>query len=211
MYKYVKRWLDIVISIVVLLLGAVPMVVIALLIKLDSSGPVLFKQQRYGKDKKIFKIYKFRTMSTSAPRNIATYNLANSEQYITNVGHLLRKFGIDELPQLFNILKGDMSFIGPRPVILAEDKLIAERDRYGANAVLPGISGWAQANGRDELHPIKKAQLDGYYVNHFSFKMDLKCVFKTLAIIFSSKGFCEGQADFGQRSLLGDVNENKTR
>lgn len=210
MYKYVKRWLDIVISIVILALGLIPMALVALLIKLDSPGPVLFKQQRYGKNKKAFKIYKFRTMNTNTPRNVSTYNLVNSEQYITGVGHLLRKFGIDEIPQLFNILKGEMSFIGPRPVILSEQELIKERDRYNANTVLPGISGWAQANGRDELHPIKKAQLDGYYVAHFGLLMDIKCVLRTIAIIFSSKGFCEGETNFVKNTMLGEANESKT-
>lgn len=211
MYKYVKRWLDIVISMVLLAVGLLPMAIIAVLIKLDSSGPVFFKQQRYGKDKKVFKIYKLRTMSTNAPKNVSTYNLVNSDQYITNVGHFLRKFGIDEIPQLINILKGEMSFIGPRPVILAEENLIEERDRYNANSVLPGISGWAQANGRDELHPIKKAQLDGYYTSNFGFRMDMKCILKTIEIIFSSKGFCEGETGFVNNGVLGEVNENKTR
>lgn len=194
MYKYVKRWLDIVISIVVLLLGAVPMVVIALLIKLDSSGPVLFKQQRYGKDKKIFKIYKFRTMLQNTPI-IPPNGFKNVNDYITKLGKFLRKSSLDELPQLINVIKGDMSLVGPRPGSANnEEGLALIRQNRGVFAVRPGITGWAQINGRDELahDETAKVEFDRYYIDHISFWMDLKCLFGTVWTVIAGKGYQEG-------------------
>ena len=184
--------LDVVASCVALVILVIPFLLIAIIIRIESKGPVLFKQKRYGKDKVPFECYKFRTMLVTAPSDRPTRKLKNAHSYITFSGRILRRLGIDELPQLFNILKGEMSFIGPRPVVLAETDLINERDKYGANACVPGIGGWAQSNGRDEIDTKEKARLDGEYTQNFGLRMDLSCVWRTAIAIFTSEGFKEG-------------------
>jgi len=167
-------------------------IAIAMAIKADSKGPVLFKQLRYGKDQKPFMIYKFRTMAVNAPSDMATNDFKDSSSYITKVGKIMRKLSLDEVPQFINVLKGEMSLVGPRPVILAETDLIAERHKYGANALVPGITGWAQANGRDEIDIYAKARMDGDYASEFGMLMDIRCLFKTVETILFAKGFQEG-------------------
>ncbi|MGI6654244.1 MAG: sugar transferase [Christensenellales bacterium] len=166
--------------------------IIAALIKLESKGPILFRQKRVGLHKTNFSIVKFRTMRTDTPKDTPTHLLANPDYYITKVGRFLRKTSLDELPQIFNIFKGDMAVIGPRPALWNQDDLIAERDKYGANDVLPGLTGWAQINGRDELEIPVKAKLDGEYVEKMSFMFDLKCFFGTIISIFKRDGVVEG-------------------
>ncbi len=187
-----KRLIDIILSGVGIIVLAPFMVVIAILIKLESPGPVLFRQKRIGLHKKTFPIMKFRTMRIDTPKDTPTHMLANPEQYITKVGRFLRKTSLDELPQILNILKGDMAVIGPRPALWNQDDLVAERDKYGANDVLPGLTGWAQINGRDELEIPVKAKLDGEYVEKMSLLFDLKCFFGTIASIFKHDGVVEG-------------------
>lgn len=165
---------------------------IAIWIKLESAGPILFKQLRYGKNRVTFECLKFRTMYEDTPPNSPTRKLKDSVHYITFSGRVLRRTGFDELPQLINILKGDMSLIGPRPVVLAEKDLIGERDKYGANAMTPGIGGWAQSNGRDEIDTKEKARLDGEYAQNFGWRMDVSCLWRTVIAIFTSSGFKEG-------------------
>ncbi len=192
MYKrYIKRILDVVLSGMGLLVLAIPLLVVAIVIKIEDPGPVIFKQKRVGLDKELFELYKFRSMKVATP-DIPTHLLTNPEQYITKVGKFIRKTSIDELPQLLNIFKGDMSVIGPRPALWNQDDLIAERDKYGANDVLPGLTGWAQINGRDELEIPVKAKLDGEYVEKLSFGFDVKCFFGTVASVLKSDGVVEG-------------------
>jgi O-antigen biosynthesis protein WbqP len=162
------------------------------LIKLDSRGPVLFKQKRVGKYKKEFYILKFRTMRSDTPKDMPTHMLENPEEFITRMGRLLRKTSLDELPQIINIFKGEMSFIGPRPALWNQFDLITERDKYGANDIAPGLSGWAQVNGRDELSILEKAELDGYYTRHMSLKLDIKILFLTFIHVTSARGVSEG-------------------
>lgn len=187
-----KRIIDFILSGVGTLVLAPFMLLIALLIKLESKGPVLFRQKRVGLHKKTFSIMKFRTMRTDTPKDTPTHMLQNPAQYITRVGRFLRKTSLDELPQILNILKGEMAVIGPRPALWNQDDLVAERDKYGANDVLPGLTGWAQINGRDELEIPVKAKLDGEYVEKMSFLFDLKCFFGTIASIFKHEGVVEG-------------------
>lgn len=170
---------------------AIPMAVVAIVIKLDSPGSAIFKQKRVGKGKKLFILYKFRSMKTNTP-DIPTHMLDNPEQYISKVGKFIRKTSIDELPQLFNILKGDMSIIGPRPALWNQADLIAERDKYGANDIRPGLTGLAQINGRDELEIPVKASLDGEYTEKIGFLFDCKCFFGTIAAVLKSDGVVEG-------------------
>lgn len=190
--KYTKRIIDIIFAGLLLVLLLPFAVIIAIVIKVDSKGPVFFRQQRYGKHKKPFLIYKFRTMTVHAPSDTATSDFYDSHSYITGIGKILRKLSIDELPQFVNVLKGEMSIVGPRPVVLTETLLITERSRYHANACKPGITGWAQVNGRDELNARQKAKLDGYYAKHISFALDIKCLLKTVHVILSSSGHAEG-------------------
>lgn len=187
-----KRIIDFILSGVGTIVLAPLMLLIGLLIKLESRGPVLFRQKRVGLNKKTFSIMKFRTMRTDTPKDTPTHMLQNPDQYITKVGRFLRKTSLDELPQILNILKGEMAVIGPRPALWNQDDLVAERDKYGANDVLPGLTGWAQINGRDELEIPVKAQLDGEYVEKMSFLFDLKCFFGTIASIFKHEGVVEG-------------------
>ena len=193
MYKsFVKRFLDIVLSFVGIMFLALPMLVLVLAIKLDSPGPVLFKQKRVGIRESHFYILKFRTMRIDTPKDTPTHLLENPEQWITKVGSFLRKTSLDELPQIFNILAGQMSIIGPRPALWNQFDLIEERNKYGANDVRPGLTGWAQINGRDELEIPVKAKLDGEYIENMSFLFDCKCFFGTIASVLKSDGVVEG-------------------
>ena len=192
MYKFFKRTLDIVLSFLGMIALSPFFLLLVLAIKLDSKGPVLFKQKRVGLHKKHFYILKFRTMRMDTPKDTPTHLLENPEQWITKVGKFLRKTSLDELPQIWNIFVGDMSIIGPRPALWNQYDLIEERDRYGANDVLPGLTGWAQIHGRDELPIAKKAELDGYYVQHLSFGLDVRCFFGTIKSVAKSEGVVEG-------------------
>jgi len=192
MYKFFKRTLDIVLSFLGMLVLSPFFLLLVLAIKSDSKGPVLFKQKRVGLHKKHFYILKFRTMRIDTPKDTPTHLLENPEQWITKVGKFLRKTSLDELPQIWNIFVGDMSIIGPRPALWNQYDLIEERDRYGANDVLPGLTGWAQIHGRDELPIAKKAELDGYYVQHLSFRLDVRCFFGTIKSVVKSEGVVEG-------------------
>ena len=191
-YLTVKRLLDFVLSLIGIVVLMPVFIIIGILIKVDSRGPVIFKQKRYGKNKEPFYIYKFRTMASDAPQNVATKDLNDSKKYITKIGAFLRRTSLDELPQLFNILLGKMTIVGPRPVVLKEENLIIARDLYGANDIKPGITGWAQINGRDLLSIEEKAKLDGYYVENMGFKMDIKCFFKTVKYVLKGEGILEG-------------------
>ncbi len=191
-YLPVKRGIDILLSGAALVVLSPVLAGLCLAIKLDSKGPILFKQKRVGLHKEFFEIWKFRTMRTDTPKDMPTHMLADPDQYITRTGHFLRKTSLDELPQIFNILKGEMSIIGPRPALWNQDDLIAERDKYGANDVMPGLTGWAQVNGRDELEIPVKAKLDGYYVEHMSFRFDCICFLKTIMSVLKSDGVVEG-------------------
>lgn len=193
MYKKgLKRIVDFLLSLSGIIVLSPILLILVIAIKIDSKGPVIFTQKRVGKNKKLFNIYKFRTMKIDTPKEMPTHLLENPDFFITKVGKFLRKTSLDELPQLFNILKGDMAVIGPRPALWNQDDLIEERDKYGANDIRPGLTGWAQINGRDELEIDYKAQLDGYYVERESFSMDVKCFFGTIVSVFKSDGVLEG-------------------
>lgn len=193
MYKnYFKRFLDIILSAGGIIVLAIPMGAITLAIKADSKGPVFFRQKRVGMNKEHFEILKFRTMRTDTPKDVPTGELVDPEKWITKSGKFLRKTSLDELPQLFNIFKGDMSVIGPRPALWNQFDLIKERDKYGANSVRPGLTGLAQISGRDELEDSVKAKLDGEYVDKMSFLFDCKCFFKTFKSVLTSDGVVEG-------------------
>lgn len=193
MYKaFFKRLIDLILSFIGILVLALPMAVIALCIKLDSPGPVFFKQKRVGNHKTHFNILKFRTMRTDTPHDAPTHELSDPTKWITKTGGFLRKTSLDELPQLFNIFCGQMSIIGPRPALWNQYDLIEERDKYGANDVKPGLTGWAQINGRDELEIPLKARLDGEYVEKMSFAFDCKCFFGTITSVLKSDGVVEG-------------------
>lgn len=193
MYKNViKRAIDIVLSGLGIIILSPILLILVVAIKLDSRGPVLFKQKRVGIHKSHFNILKFRTMRIDTPKDTPTHLLQNPEQWITNVGGFLRKTSLDELPQIFNIFAGQMSIIGPRPALWNQYDLIEERDKYGANDVLPGLTGWAQINGRDELEIPVKAKLDGEYVQKMSFGFDVKCFFGTITSVLKHEGVVEG-------------------
>ena len=190
--KFLKRLIDIILSLMGIVVLAVPMLIIAIIIKIDDPGPVLFSQKRVGINKKHFKLYKFRSMKMSTPHDTPTHMLENPEQYITKIGKFLRKSSLDELPQLFCIFVGTMSVIGPRPALWNQYDLIEERDKYGANDIRPGLTGWAQINGRDELEIPVKAKFDGEYVEKMSFGFDCKCFFGTIKSVLKSDGVVEG-------------------
>ena len=190
--KFGKRLIDILLSACGILVLSPVLLVLVIAIKLDSPGPVLFKQKRVGIHKTHFHILKFRTLRIDTPRDTPTHLLENPGQWITKVGGFLRKTSLDELPQIFNIFAGHMSVIGPRPALWNQFDLIAERDKYGANDVLPGLTGWAQINGRDELPIDVKARLDGEYVNNLSFAFDVKCFFGTIVSVLKHDGVVEG-------------------
>ncbi|KAF3299910.1 sugar transferase [Aerococcus urinaeequi] len=192
MYKYLKRPLDFLISLIALVILGPIFLIIALWIKLNSKGPVFFRQKRIGQNKEIFEIYKFRSMRTDTPADMPTHMLTDPEAFITSSGRFLRKTSLDELPQLINIIKGEMAIIGPRPALWNQYDLIEERDKYGANDVRPGLTGWAQINGRDELEIPVKAKLDGDYVQNISFLLDIKCFFGTITSVLRSDGVVEG-------------------
>jgi O-antigen biosynthesis protein WbqP len=193
MYRnYVKRALAIVLSLVGLLTLGWLLILLSIAIKLDSPGPVLFRQKRVGLNKSHFYILKFRTMRIDTPRDMPTHLLVNPEQYITRVGRFLRKTSLDELPQLFNILAGHMAIVGPRPALWNQFDLIAERDKYGANDIRPGLTGWAQINGRDELEIDVKARYDGEYVERMSLGFDIRCILGTVTAVLRRDGVVEG-------------------
>ena len=192
MYKnFFKRAIDLTLSLIGLIVLIPVFAIIAIVMKISDPGPILFKQKRVGVHKTYFQMYKFRSMKVNTP-DIPTHLLENPEQYISSIGRFLRKTSLDELPQLFNIISGNMSIIGPRPALWNQDDLVAERDKYGANDVLPGLTGWAQINGRDELEIPVKAKLDGEYVEKMSFLFDCKCFFGTIFSVLRSDGVVEG-------------------
>ncbi len=191
-YPKIKRLIDIVASLLGCIILSPLFLILCIAIKVDSRGPILFRQKRVGIHKTYFNILKFRTMRIDTPKDMPTHMLSNPEQYITKVGKFLRKSSLDELPQIINILKGDMSIIGPRPALWNQEDLIAERDKYGANDVMPGLTGWAQINGRDELEIPVKAALDGEYVKRMSFAFDAKCFFGTITSVLRHDGVVEG-------------------
>ena len=203
MYKFfLKRLMDIIVSGIAIIVLAIPMLIVVIAIKIDDPGPVLFKQKRVGKKKNgeitYFMIRKFRSMKMCTPHDVPTHLLENPEQYITRVGRYMRKMSIDELPQIYQVFTGKLSLVGPRPALWSQDDLIAERDKYGANDVKPGITGWAQINGRDELEIPVKAQFDGEYAAALNagrfkgFAMDVKCFFGTFVSVLRSDGVVEG-------------------
>ncbi len=191
-YPKIKRVIDFTLSLIGCIVLSPILIVLCIAIKVDSRGPILFKQKRVGLHKTYFNILKFRTMRIDTPKDMPTHMLADPDQYITKVGKFLRKSSLDELPQLFNILKGDMSIIGPRPALWNQYDLIEERDKYGANDVMPGLTGWAQINGRDELEIPVKAKLDGEYVEKMSLGFDIKCFFGTITSVLKHDGVVEG-------------------
>ena len=193
--KFIKRCVDIILSFLGIILASWLYLIIIIAILIDDPGPVFFTQKRVGKNKKFFNLYKFRSMKMSTPHDIPTHLLENPEKYITRVGRFLRKSSLDEIPQLWNILKGDMSVIGPRPALWNQDDLIEERDKYSANDIRPGLSGWAQINGRDELAIEDKAKLDGEYVQKMSFLFDCRCFFGTAISALRGDGVIEGGTD----------------
>lgn len=195
---FFKRICDMIFSLIAIVILALPMLFIALLIKIDSpKEPILFKQIRVGKDNIPFTIFKFRSMSKDAPHQMATGNFENPEEYITAIGKVIRKTSLDELPQLFNVLKGDMSIIGPRPLIPEEKKVLALRDEFGASKILPGITGLAQVHGRDEVSDKNKAAYDGKYALNISFLLDTTIFFKTVFDVIQSRGIHEGKNNNG--------------
>lgn len=194
-YPYIKRIIDFALSLIAMIMLWPVFLIIAILIKLDSKGPILFKQKRVGKGKKNFYILKFRTMRAETPKDMPTHLLNNPEVYITRVGKFLRKTSLDELPQIINILKGEMSIIGPRPALWNQHDLIEYRDKYGSNDIYPGLTGWAQINGRDELPIDIKAKFDGEYVEKMSLSFDMKIFFKTIFSVLKSEGIKEGASE----------------
>lgn len=193
MYKScIKRLLDLVLSLLGIIVLGIPMLIVSLLIKREDPGPALFKQKRVGLHKEHFYLLKFRSMRLDTPHDVPTHLLENPDRYILKTGKVIRRLSIDELPQLFNILKGEMSVVGPRPALWNQFDLIAERDRYGANDVKPGLTGWAQINGRDELEIPVKARLDGEYAEKQSFLFDCKCFFGTFLKVLRADGVVEG-------------------
>ena len=206
MYReYGKRIEDVSIALAALVILGLPMLLVAAAIRLTSKGPALFRQKRFGKDKQLFTVYKFRTMSTKAPKNMPTNSFTNADSYITPLGGVLRKLSIDELPQLLNVIKGEMSIVGPRPVIKTEKKLISLRQKYRANSVKPGITGWSQVNGRDDLDDQRKAEMDGEYVQQLSFLTDVKIMIKTIGAVLMMSGHTEGS----ERTVTGVDNALK--
>jgi len=195
--RIIKRLLDLTLSVIAGIVLAIPMLIVAVIIKVDDPGPALFKQKRVGKNKTYFWLYKFRTMKMNTP-DLPTHLLEHPEQYITRTGHFLRKYSIDELPQLYNAIQGEISLIGPRPALWNQYDLLEERDRYGANDVRPGLTGWAQINGRDELEIPEKARLDGEYVAALrhggwtAFAMDVRCFIGTIFSVAKHDGVVEG-------------------
>ena len=204
MYTHLKRILDFLLALMALVLLSPLLLVLAVVIRATSPGPVFFRQRRVGQGKSHFLIYKFRTMRIDAPKDQPTHLFRNPDAYITPVGRFLRRSSMDELPQLLNIIKGEMSVVGPRPALWNQFDLIAERDKYGANDVRPGLTGWAQINGRDELPIDVKARLDGEYVRRMSLGFDARCVLGTVLKVLRSDGVVEGTQE-------GNTNARQTR
>jgi len=196
--KYGKRILDFILALTAMLLFWWLFLILALLVKCTSPGPIFFKQKRVGIHKTYFSMLKFRTMRIDTPKDVPTHLLRNPEQYITPIGRFLRKTSLDELPQLFHILKGDMAIVGPRPALWNQEDLIAERERYGANDIRPGLTGWAQINGRDELEIPVKAKYDGEYVTRMSLFFDIQILLGTIGSVVIQKGVKEGGTGNGQ-------------
>ena len=192
MYSVIKKVFDRIMAFVGLIVLSPVFLVLIIAIKIDSRGPIFFKQKRVGIHKTYFNILKFRTMRIDTPKDTPTHLLENPEQYITKVGKFLRKTSLDELPQIINILRGEMAIVGPRPALWNQNDLIAERDKYGANDILPGLTGWAQINGRDELPINTKASLDGEYVTKQGFLMDVRCILGTVVSVVKQDGVVEG-------------------
>lgn len=188
----IKRALAVILSLLGLILLSWLYLIIVIIVKIDSPGPVLFRQKRIGIHKSEFEILKFRSMRTDTPKDMPTHMLQNPDAFITKSGKWLRKTSLDELPQLINILRGDMAIVGPRPALWNQYDLLEERDKYGANDVRPGLTGWAQIHGRDELEIPEKARLDGYYVQNMSFKLDARCFFGTIRSVANTEGVVEG-------------------
>lgn len=207
-YLRIKRYIDIIISTLGLIILSPVFLLLIITIKIDSPGPVLFKQKRVGIHKRHFKILKFRTMRIDTPKDTPTHLLENPDQWITKVGKFLRKTSLDELPQIINILKGEMSIIGPRPALWNQFDLIEEREKYGANDVPVGLTGWAQINGRDELEIDVKAKFDGEYVKKIGFIMDVRCFFGTILSVLRSDGIVEGGSNVLSRE--DNVNSSKS-
>lgn len=203
-YLKIKRLIDLVLSLLALILLIPIFLFLIVAIKVDSKGPILFKQKRVCMNKKYFFILKFRTMRVDSPKDTPTHLLQNPEQWITKVGKFLRKTSLDELPQIYNILTGDMSIVGPRPALWNQYDLINERDKYGANNVPVGLTGWAQINGRDELSIQLKAKLDGDYTENLNFRTDIKCIYDTIISVVKSEGLLEGDGKSKK-----DVNVNE--
>ena len=191
-YLPIKRLIDLVLSVCGLIVLSPLLIAIVIAIKLDSKGPVIFKQKRVGKNKTYFNIWKFRTMRTDAPKDMPTHLLSSPDAYITKIGKFLRQTSLDELPQILQIVVGKMSIIGPRPALWNQYDLVEERDKYGANDITPGLTGWAQVNGRDELEIPVKAKLDGEYVEKMGFMMDCKCFIMTIFSVARHDGVVEG-------------------
>lgn len=191
--KFLKRFIDILLSFIGLIGLSWLYLILIIIIKIDDPGPAFFTQKRIGIHKKIFHLHKFRSMKMNTPHDIPTHLLEDPEQYITKVGKFLRKSSLDELPQIWDIFVGHMSIIGPRPALWNQTDLIAERDKYGANDIRPGLTGWAQINGRDELPIDIKAKFDGEYVEKLSFAFDVKCFFGTIAAVLKHDGIVEGK------------------
>ncbi|MGD6991126.1 sugar transferase [Sutcliffiella horikoshii] len=210
MYMKMKRLIDIILSLIGLIVLSPIFLILIIAIKIDSRGPVLFKQKRVGINKTHFNILKFRTMRIDTPKDTPTHLLGDPEQYITKMGKFLRKTSLDELPQIWNIFVGQMSIIGPRPALWNQYDLIAERDKYGANDVPPGLTGWAQINGRDELPIETKAKLDGEYVGKISFWMDIKCFFGTIVSVVKSDGVVEGGTGISSKEVAATKSANKS-
>ena len=195
LYPVIKRCIDFILSGVGIIVLSPIILLLCILIKLDSRGPILFKQRRIGKNKEEFYIWKFRTMRIDTPHDVPTHMLDNAEQYITRMGKFLRKTSLDELPQLFQIFTGKMAVIGPRPALWNQYDLIAKRDEGQSNMIRPGLTGWAQTHGRDELEIDVKAQLDNFYAENISFVLDVKCFLRTIVLVFKQDGVVEGKQD----------------
>ena len=194
-YHYIKRGIDIILSGMAIVILSPLLLFLCIAIKLDTPGPILFKQKRVGIHRSFFQIYKFRTMRIDTPKDVPTHMLENPEQYITKVGKFLRKTSLDELPQIFNIFKGEMSIVGPRPALWNQDDLVAEREKYGANDVTPGLTGWAQVHGRNLASWEERFVYDVEYVDHICFALDVKIVFMTIRCVFAREGIhAEGSA-----------------
>ena len=207
MYRlFLKRGIDIFLSALALVILAIPMLIIAVVVKCSSKGPVLFWQKRVGKGKNTFMMPKFRSMYTETPSEMPTHLLQDPSRWITPVGKVLRKTSLDELPQLISIFTGKMSIVGPRPALWNQDDLIAERDKYGANDIRPGLTGWAQINGRDELPIEVKAKLDGEYVEKMGLRFDIKCIVMTALKVLKHDGVVEG----GPKELHKDETEKES-